>query len=159
MKPFTVTIMTVDKPNKNNRIYSRETMQKAIDEVNEKKQGRVFGTIGMPEGNSVELGKVSHIAGNLRIDDDGQVLADIMVLDTPEGAKLREILKTTSTHSSSATIPSSRGMQDVINVLKPENIRYDYRTAGYGEIVERADGVKEVVNFTPISVSLVLDGA
>jgi hypothetical protein len=134
MKPFTVTIMTVDKPNKNNRIYSRETMQKAIDEVNEKKQGRVFGTIGMPEGNAVELGKVSHIAGNLRITDDGRVLADIMVLDTPDGAKLREMLKV-------------------------ESIQYDYRTAGYGDIVEREDGVKEVVNFTPISVSLVLDGA
>ena len=131
MKHITVPILQLDVPNKNGRVYptsAAEDMIRTIEE-NPAQHGRVFGQIGMPEGTSVDLSKVSHSAGNLRI-IDGKVFADIVVLETPAGQIAKELLKT-------------------------PNHGYTFRTSGIGKVSE--DGV--VFDYCLISVSLVRDGA
>lgn len=135
MKPVTVTILECDKPNLNGRVYPREAVEKMIADVQTKPgmMGRVFGTIGMPKGSSLDITEISHSVSNLRIMEDGRVMGDMMVLDTPKGKVLKEL-------------------------LSPENHSYSFRTAGIGQIKEE-NGVKVVHDYRLISISAVSDGA
>ena len=127
-KPFTVTILKADVPNANGRIYPRETVEQMVEQC-AKNQNRIFGTIGMPEGTGLDISKVSHTVNNLRITEGGDLIGDVMVLATPQGKVMEELLAQGTT--------------------------YDYRTAGIGKIDE--NGV--VSDYRLISISMVSDGA
>ena len=107
-KPFTVTILKADVPNANGRIYPRETVEQMVEQC-AKNQNRIFGTIGMPEGTALDISKVSHTVNNLRITEGGDLIGDVMVLATPQGKVMEELLA----HGT-----------------------YDYRTAGIGKVDE-----------------------
>jgi hypothetical protein len=107
-KPFTVTILKCDEPNANGRIYPREVVEKMVEQC-EANQNRIFGTVGMPEGTSLDISKISHTVNNLRITEGGDLIGDVMVLSTPQGKVMQELL---------------------------EVGKYDYRTAGIGKIDE-----------------------
>lgn len=80
-----VKILQLDVPNKNDRTYTIECVQDSL--------GKEFlGCIGFPPGvNGVPLEEASHKVGNLRI-EDGYLIGDIVVLDTPKGKDLSSIL-------------------------------------------------------------------
>ena len=93
------TIMRLNTPNRNNRVYPTETFQLAIDEYNKQiVEKRAIGVIGEYETDKdwsgVNLEKASHIVEKLEIVGD-EVHADIKVLDTLAGQKLRDLLATT----------------------------------------------------------------
>lgn len=108
MKQFTVVIMKADTPNANGRIYPREVLEAAVKKVEDSTglHGRLFGQIGMPEGG-LDLAKASHIVGNLRLNEAGELLGDVVLMETPQGKVAEELL--------------SVG-------------QYDFRTAGYGTV-------------------------
>lgn len=129
-KPLIAKIADVDRPNRNGRIYPRELWEKAIKEVNDERQGRVFGHIGMPSGLAVELENVSHIVGHLRIDGD-EVLGEVVVMATPKGKELQKLME------------------------QVKEGKLQFRTAGSGTV--GPDGV--ISDFHLTSINLVADGA
>lgn len=94
---------------------------------------RVFGSIGMPEGVAVDLSKVSHTVSNLHITEDGKVLGDVMILDTPQGRIMEKVLE-----------------------AEPER---QFRLAGIGKLEDNDDGTTTVTDFRLLSINLVRDGA
>jgi hypothetical protein len=87
MKPFTVVIETLDTPNRNGRIYTKESMVKTIG-----KKSEILGGIGMfVENGMMNLEKVSHTVTNLRIEGD-KLIGEITILKTPMGGVLRGAL-------------------------------------------------------------------
>lgn len=87
---ISVPILVADKPNSNGRIYPQAALDSCIAE--EAKRKPLLGVIGMDEVMGMELGKVSHIAENLRMQGD-TLVADIRVVDTPAGKQLVELYK------------------------------------------------------------------
>jgi hypothetical protein len=83
-------ILKADVPNSNGRIYPLAALENCIAE--EAKRKPLLGVIGMDEGLSISLDKVSHIAENLRIEGD-TLVADIRVVNTPAGNQLIELYK------------------------------------------------------------------
>jgi hypothetical protein len=90
----TFIVGTVDKPNRNNRIYTKECMEKAIDDVRKQiKEQRLLGELN-PDYDCAQtiLVNVSHVVKDLRI-EGCDVVADIDILTTRRGLKLQELLK------------------------------------------------------------------
>lgn len=83
-----VKIQKLDEPNKNGRIYSTDVIKAAIEKINNQ---AVMGTIGMPEGPSMNIAKVSHVVANLTI-EDGYLVGDLTILKTPMGEELSKML-------------------------------------------------------------------
>lgn len=78
--------------NGNGRIYTKEALEKAV-ELFKDNQETMFGQIGeMEHFSPVDLSKVSHRVNSLIVEDD-LLIADIDVLPTPEGDKLKDLLK------------------------------------------------------------------
>ena len=87
---ITVRICQADVPNKNNRTYSTEALQNAVDKL---PRPELLGTIGMPVSDKVDLFNVSHSVSNLRL-EDGYLVGTMKVLETPQGKMLKELLST-----------------------------------------------------------------
>lgn len=88
---FTTCIGQCDKSNLNGHIYPREEMEKAIVQYNEGNSH--FGTAmryAKATDLAIELEKISHQAKNLRIDEKGNVFADITILNTPMSTLLKK---------------------------------------------------------------------
>lgn len=127
-------IVEADVPNRNGRVYPRVVLEQMIREVERKANpARVFGSIGMPEGVAVDLSKVSHTVSNLHITEDGKVLGDVMILDTPQGRIMEKVLE-----------------------AEPER---QFRLAGIGKLEDNDDGTTTVTDFRLLSINLVRDGA
>lgn len=127
-------IVEADVPNRNGRVYPRAVLEQMIREVERKANpARVFGSIGMPEGVAVDLSKVSHTVSNLHITEDGKVLGDVMILDTPQGRIMEKVLE-----------------------AEPER---QFRLAGIGKLEDNDDGTTTVTDFRLLSINLVRDGA
>jgi len=89
-----IQLQQLDTPNKNQRVYPKEVMQKAIDEINS--SGRpLFGTIGITDGPAIPLCDVAFTVNNLRVEDD-YIVADAKILNTPKGEVLKEIVSSMS---------------------------------------------------------------
>ena len=105
-----------DEPNKNNRVYPKEVLEKAVAAFKERKYP-MFGTFGMqdfirmPDGD-ISIEGVSHSIEDLKIEDN-VLFADVKILDTPIGKKLKTV-----------------GTDDLA-----------FRIAGIGTIKTREDGV------------------
>lgn len=127
-------IVEADVPNKNGRIYPRAVLEQMIKDVEDKMSPpRVFGAIGMPESVSIDLSMVSHTVSNLRITEDGKVLGDVMILNTPRGKIMEKILE-----------------------AEPNR---QFRIAGIGKLEDNDDGTTTVTDFRLLSINLVKDGA
>lgn len=86
----TAQIMKFNTPSKSSgRVYSKDIMEKAIKEFNEKPLK--CGTLGS-EINHPDLTNISHKIENLRIDED-KVFGDIELLDTPNGITASALLE------------------------------------------------------------------
>jgi hypothetical protein len=86
---MTFPVLQVDTPDRNNRIYPRVVMERALAEAQEKvAKGRLGGGLGLELG----LRGASHLVTNLSLQGD-TVTAEIEVLDTAPGRMLRMLLK------------------------------------------------------------------
>lgn len=87
----------------------------------------ILSTIGMIQPASTDLISASHVASNFRI-ENGVMKCELKILNTPSGKLLTDMLEDNS----------------VV-----------FRPAGYGTLVEREDGVREVTNFTLTQVGAI----
>lgn len=98
-------IAIADVPNANGRTYSRDTLEKAVE--HQRKKERTWVTLGMPNGNQVDLSEIAGQAGNWSWDGDN-LIAEIAIMDTPRGKLVQELLDAKS--------------------------EFDFRPAGFGKV-------------------------
>lgn len=80
---ISTTLLTLNTPNKNGRIYTAEVIQKAIDATQNmipSAPGSVPLTAEMPQGINVDLEKVCGMVTNMRIEGD-RLVGDVSVID------------------------------------------------------------------------------
>ena len=87
-------ILVTDQYNKNGHIYSKEMMEQAIKEFNEREHPMVCELNARVENGyfaPVDIFEVSHEVTDLKLEGD-KVFATMKVLDTPKGKIMQEIL-------------------------------------------------------------------
>ena len=129
---ITGPFLVYDKPNKNNRLYGKETLSKEVNRYNEEfiKTNRALGELGHPDTPAINLERVSHKIVSL--EDDGQAfIGKAMILETPYGQIVKSFID-----SGVNLGVSSRGMgtltqgRDGINIVQD-----DFRLATAADIV------------------------
>lgn len=94
LTPAKGTIVDLSKPSPSGRIYSKEAMEKAIKEYNEKpkpKFGQFIGEVTHPEPY-LDLTKVTHRVNDVSIIDD-KVVANIDILDNDNAKIVKKLLE------------------------------------------------------------------
>jgi hypothetical protein len=82
-------IFKADQPTRNGRIYSRQVLERAIEDFNQR--APKFG--GPVTGALIQrLESVSHETLSLEVKDDDSLWAEIRVLDTPQGKILKSLM-------------------------------------------------------------------
>jgi hypothetical protein len=111
---FTDIVISLDKPNKNNRVYSKTLFEKALKDITPKIEERSFlGTLfGLGDDFNIGVNNISHVVTELKIDDDGNLVGTIEVLDTPVGERVKRLIE-----SGEASL-SPRGFGSVINIQR-----------------------------------------
>ncbi len=94
---FSAVALVADKPNKNNRVYSRALLKRECERLRPAVEGRsLMGMTGYPvDGLILPLKEVSHIVTNLEVvpaAGDHVLWAVVETLDTPAGRTLSAIL-------------------------------------------------------------------
>ena len=84
---------TAEEPNRNNRVYSKPVMEKAVNKyVKEQvKTGRAVGELNHPDGPTINLDKVSHRITDLRMEGNN-VMDKEFILDTTNGQIVKGLL-------------------------------------------------------------------
>lgn len=124
--------LVYDKPNRNNRMYSKEIMEREVgrymnEYVNTK---RALGELGHPDTPTINLERVSHMIVDLK--DDGQCyMGKAKILETPYGQIVKNFID-----SGVSLGVSSRGM----GTLSPNKnginlVQDDFRLATAADIV------------------------
>jgi len=85
MKVTKILVSEIGRPNPNGRVYTATEIQRAINEIKNKIDGRkLLGEIGVALYGHVNLDQVSHIIDRLWI-ENYKLYADATLLDTPRG--------------------------------------------------------------------------
>jgi len=124
--------LVYDKPNRNNRMYSKQIMEREVDRYNEEyvKTKRALGELGHPDTPTINLERVSHIITELR--DDGQCyIGKAKILETPYGNIVKNFIE-----SGVRLGVSSRGMGTLAQSKNGINlVQDDFRLATAADIV------------------------
>jgi hypothetical protein len=95
---FWAPVARADVLNSNGNIYPKHSLDKEVKEFETKFKAKLLGQIGYPRGNThpnqwrepVSYRDVSHVVTNLKM-DQGYLLAEIEILDTPQGNVLKSM--------------------------------------------------------------------
>lgn len=124
--------LVYDKPNRNNRMYSKDILSREVERYNEQyiQTNRALGELGHPDTPTINLERVSHVITELR-DDGDCFIGKAKILDTPYGQIVKNFIE-----SGVSLGVSSRGMgsltpgQNGINM-----VGQDFRLATAADIV------------------------
>jgi len=83
--------MVADKPTINGRIYPKEVLEEAVKKYNQSNDK--LGQYGFSENSKIDLSKVTHETEEVRLEDDGSVVANIKLLNTPYGNMVYDMIK------------------------------------------------------------------
>ena len=85
--------LVYDKPNKNNRMYGKETLSKEVNRYTEEyiKTNRALGELGHPDTPTLNLERVSHKIVSLK-EDGNTFYGKALVLDTPYGQIVKNFI-------------------------------------------------------------------
>jgi len=129
---ITGPFLVYDKPNKNNRLYSKDTLSKEVGRYNEEfvKTNRALGELGHPDTPSLNLERVSHKIVSL--EDNGEAfIGKAMILETPYGNIVKNFID-----SGVNLGVSSRGMGSLMQTKEGYNlVQDDFRLATAADIV------------------------
>lgn len=82
-----------DVPTQNGRSYPRGIYEREVKRLSETiGSRRAFGELDHPADGKTKLTRASHLITNLTIEDDGRVIGEAEILDTPAGRTLKAIL-------------------------------------------------------------------
>lgn len=87
--------MQYDTPNRNNRIYPRQIMEKEVNRYVQEniRNNRGFGELNHPQGPTINLDRVSHMIESLNMRNDGTVYGKAKIVDTPMGNIVKGLLE------------------------------------------------------------------
>ena len=88
-------VAKADVPNSNGRIYPQAVLQKCVDDFNKanhKNLRSLVGELGQPADSIIHFTNASHLVTDLKL-QDGNLMAEIEVIQTPNGKILSELLK------------------------------------------------------------------
>ena len=129
---ITGPFLVYDKPNKNNRVYSKDTLSKEVHRYNEEfvKTNRALGELGHPDTPSLNLERVSHKI--ISLEDNGEAfIGKAMILETPYGNIVKNFID-----SGVNLGVSSRGMGSLMQTKEGYNlVQDDFRLATAADIV------------------------
>ena len=129
---ITGPFLVYDKPNKNNRLYTKNTLSKEVGRYNEEfvKTNRALGELGHPDTPSINLERVSHKIVSL--EDNGEAfIGKAMILETPYGQIVKNFID-----SGVNLGVSSRGMGSLMQTKEGYNlVQDDFRLATAADIV------------------------
>jgi len=116
--------ISVNTPNRNNRIYSKGIMEPVVegfvkDKINNK---TAYGEWGHPQGPKINEERISHRITSLDWDGNN-VIGKAVVLDEGQGKIMRSIIESggrfgMSTRGLGSVKPNSQGLQEVQNDFK-----------------------------------------
>jgi hypothetical protein len=129
---ITGPFLVYDKPNKNNRLYSKDTLSKEVGRYNEEfvKTNRALGELGHPDTPTLNLERVSHKI--ISLEDNGEAfIGKAMILETPYGQIVKNFID-----SGVNLGVSSRGMGSLMQTKEGYNlVQDDFRLATAADIV------------------------
>ena len=129
---ITGPFLVYDKPNKNNRLYTKDTLANEVRRYNEEfvKTNRALGELGHPDTPSINLERVSHKIVSL--EDNGEAfIGKAMILETPYGNIVKNFID-----SGVNLGVSSRGMGSLMQTKEGYNlVQDDFRLATAADIV------------------------
>ena len=129
---ITGPFLVYDKPNKNNRLYTKDTLSKEVGRYNEEfvKTNRALGELGHPDTPSINLERVSHKI--ISLEDNGEAfIGKAMILETPYGQIVKNFID-----SGVNLGVSSRGMGSLTQTKEGYNlVQDDFRLATAADIV------------------------
>ena len=129
---ITGPFLVYDKPNKNNRLYTKNTLANEVNRYNEEfvKTNRALGELGHPDTPSINLERVSHKIVSL--EDNGEAfVGKAMILETPYGNIVKNFID-----SGVNLGVSSRGMGSLMQTKEGYNlVQDDFRLATAADIV------------------------
>ena len=129
---ITGPFLVYDKPNKNNRLYTKNTLSKEVGRYNEEfvKTNRALCELGHPDTPSINLERVSHKIVSL--EDNGEAfIGKAMILETPYGQIVKNFID-----SGVNLGVSSRGMGSLMQTKEGYNlVQDDFKLATAADIV------------------------
>lgn len=129
---ITGPFLVYDKPNKNNRMYTKDVLSKEVGRYNEEyiKTNRALGELGHPDTPTLNLERVSHKI--IELTDNGEAfIGKALILDTPYGQIVKNFMD-----SGVNLGVSSRGMGSLQPTKEGYNIvQDDFRLATAADIV------------------------
>jgi hypothetical protein len=129
---ITGPFLVYDKPNKNNRMYTKDILSNEVKRYNEEyvKTNRALGELGHPDTPSINLERVSHKI--VELTDNGEsFVGKALILDTPYGQIVKNFME-----SGVNLGVSSRGMGSLQPTKEGYNIvQDDFRLATAADIV------------------------
>lgn len=134
MDPITIEVLEVDTPNKNNRLYKKDAVEKALGLLRNKE---VFATFQSPTDPfsrdvfSVDLNSTVGLVKDIRI-EGSTVIGTFSIMKTPKGLILEDLL--------------SKGHE------------FDYRTNGVANFVAQNDGTVVIEDYQLISIGVMPKG-
>lgn len=129
---ITGPFLVYDKPNKNNRMYTKDVLSKEVGRYTEEyvKTNRALGELGHPDTPSINLERVSHKI--VELTDSGEAfIGKALILDTPYGQIVKNFMD-----SGVNLGVSSRGMGSLVQTKEGYNlVQDDFRLATAADIV------------------------
>lgn len=90
---FEGTFGQTDKPTSNGRIYSRPLMMREFKRLENKiSQGKVLGELDHPDDGKTKLQRAAVLIQSLGLNENGEVVGRMTVMDTPMGKTLKAIV-------------------------------------------------------------------
>jgi len=116
--------ISVNTPNRNNRIYSKTIMEPVVEGFIKDKVGQktAYGEWGHPQGPKINEERISHRITDLKWDGNN-VIGKAVVLDEGHGKLMRNIMETggrfgMSTRGLGSVKPNDKGLQEVQSDFK-----------------------------------------
>lgn len=134
--------LQAEEPNRNKRIYPKETMSKEVQRYTEEyiNNKRAFGELGHPEGPTVNLDRASHMILSLK-EDGNYWVGRAKIIDTPMG----RIVKTLIDEGANLGV-SSRGMGSLVENNGLKVVQNDFMLSTAADIVSDPSAQKAWVN-------------
>ena len=129
---ITGPFLVYDKPNKNNRMYTKDILSNEVKRYNEEyvKTNRALGELGHPDTPSINLERVSHKI--VELTDNGEAfIGKALILDTPYGQIVKNFMDSgVNLGVSSRGIGSLQPTKEGYNIVQD-----DFRLATAADIV------------------------
>lgn len=123
--------LQTNRPNRNNRVYSKDIMQEEVNRYNKEytTKNRAFGELGHPESPTINLDRVSHMIKSLKIEGDN-FIGRAKIMDTPYG----KIVKSLIDEGAQLGV-SSRGLGSIVEKNGVNHVQKDFMLATAADIV------------------------